>query len=943
MFLLFGIILICNTFPYVVLEKTEIPLSGQLVRFSTKFPGNVSSGILEVLSRYQYGHVCGRRFSLREADVVCKQLGFTRGALSTIFESTTSYDRRPTFEVKCDGRALTLQDCEIRLKVNCPDLNLAGVVCHENHGCPDGWTAGPTGCYEIPESMVTRRSYAITKCLKRSGHLVTIETEQENHFISNAFRNEEAGFILTGGLMKGSRWFWESVTSDAPSDNGTREPSSQTTKELSQIEYTKWFPGWVPGGIEAAPSGNKQSGCLFLSSVYNDPLGSITDVEYMFWMDDTCSSTRKRMSSGFRFMCERPFEQSKTDVGCYRGTGTDYRGRASVTQSGARCMKWTDAQGITPNTYPKMGLGDHNYCRNPDNDEAPWCWVSDGVFDFCDIPECVHEGQDNYPEDGLATVCKENEFTCNDYTCIPAYWQCDMEIDCSRGEDENQACEYDLGEFVLRTGMTVRDHLIEVYAGATNETCADYCLNATRFVCRSFSFKPRTRECILSDVNSLTTELRASSSEDTFELRIQLAGCDGMFECDNGRCVKRKQLCDGHDHCGDFSDETGCDDQGDGGVTVRLIDGASRQEGRVQVFYKGEWGGICDDAWDDDDAAVVCRMLGYTGPAKALKRPLLADISAPILLDDVACIGSEDSLVECSHNGWKVHDCFFWEMAGVRCSNASVRLEMDRVNPYGGRVFVTRDGVEGTVCDDLWGDADAKVVCRMLGYSGGKVLDGNWFSPSDVDIPILLDDVQCTGNETTIGDCRHAGWGEHNCGHAEDAGVQCLPPITQGDDVTSEDNDSDDSDDVTTKVTTAKTTTKTTSKTTATAAKTTASAVKTTATAAKTTPAPSTKFTQKPAVGKPIVGSRDCLNDTMPYIGKVSHTEKGFHCQAWSSDSPHAHKYHGGSMFPDGTVEAADNFCRSPDNDTQPWCYTTDPETRWDYCSVPKCKRKVVG
>ena len=47
--------------------------------------------------------------------------------------------------------------------------------------------------------------------------------------------------------------------------------------------------------------------------------------------------------------------------------------------------------------------------------------------------------------------------------------------------------------------------------------------------------------------------------------------------------------------------------------------------------------------------------------------------------------------------------------------------------------------------------------------------------------------------------------------------------------------------------------------------------------------------------------------------------------------------------FPDGSIDAAMNYCRNPDSDAGgPWCYTTDPGTRYDFCDVPFCSRKFV-
>lgn len=46
-------------------------------------------------------------------------------------------------------------------------------------------------------------------------------------------------------------------------------------------------------------------------------------------------------------------------------------------------------------------------------------------------------------------------------------------------------------------------------------------------------------------------------------------------------------------------------------IIVQLAGGDGRSYGRVEIFYRGEWGTICDDQWDNNDAHVICHMLGY--------------------------------------------------------------------------------------------------------------------------------------------------------------------------------------------------------------------------------------------------------------------------------------------------------------------------------------------
>ena len=44
---------------------------------------------------------------------------------------------------------------------------------------------------------------------------------------------------------------------------------------------------------------------------------------------------------------------------------------------------------------------------------------------------------------------------------------------------------------------------------------------------------------------------------------------------------------------------------------VRLADGLTEFEGRVEVCYNNRWGGVCGNSWDVTEAAVVCRQLGH--------------------------------------------------------------------------------------------------------------------------------------------------------------------------------------------------------------------------------------------------------------------------------------------------------------------------------------------
>ncbi|CAJ0962253.1 unnamed protein product [Ranitomeya imitator] len=207
---------------------------------------------------------------------------------------------------------------------------------------------------------------------------------------------------------------------------------------------------------------------------------------------------------------------------------------------------------------------------------------------------------------------------------------------------------------------------------------------------------------------------------------------------------------------------------------LRLVGGKDRFEGRIEVFFKGQWGTICDDHWDDKDAEVICRQVGFNGKPKAWVWAHYGQGKGPVLLDEVECLGNESSLDFCQKNDWGHHNCDHIEDAGVSCNpytDGSVRLSGGQ-NIAEGRVEVFYNGDWGTVCDDGWTERNAQVVCRHLGFRGSSSLAIKAeFGPGNG--LIFLDDVACTGTERSLVECSHSSWGQHDCSHSEDVGIRC--------------------------------------------------------------------------------------------------------------------------------------------------------------------------
>jgi len=91
---------------------------------------------------------------------------------------------------------------------------------------------------------------------------------------------------------------------------------------------------------------------------------------------------------------------------------------------------------------------------------------------------------------------------------------------------------------------------------------------------------------------------------------------------------------------------------------------------------------------------------------------------------------------------------------------------------------VYRNGFWGTICKDGWNTPDASVVCRMLGYTGAWTAGCCTEYPGGTG-PVWLSELSCTGEEKSLTECGHSGWGINNCDHGKDVEVICHSPPTE--------------------------------------------------------------------------------------------------------------------------------------------------------------------
>ncbi|KAM9787686.1 lysyl oxidase homolog 3B isoform 3-T3 [Syngnathus typhle] len=205
-------------------------------------------------------------------------------------------------------------------------------------------------------------------------------------------------------------------------------------------------------------------------------------------------------------------------------------------------------------------------------------------------------------------------------------------------------------------------------------------------------------------------------------------------------------------------------------------------EGRVELFYKGEWGTVCDDDFSISNANVLCRQLGFVEATGWTHSAKYGKGQGKIWLDNVQCGGGESSISACKSRGWGNSDCTHDEDAGVVCKDERIpgfvdanvieaqvdenKLEEVRLRTVVAaakkRLPITEGVLEikykdgwAQVCDAGWTAKNTRVVCGMLGFPQERKFNKNFyrlFLERQTNV-YRVHSVACAGTEVHLAAC----------------------------------------------------------------------------------------------------------------------------------------------------------------------------------------------
>ncbi|XP_043357213.1 deleted in malignant brain tumors 1 protein-like isoform X2 [Dermochelys coriacea] len=750
------------------------------------------SGRVEVLHKQQWGTVCDDSWDLTEARVVCRQLGCGT-ALSAPGGSRFGQgtDRIWLDEVNCTGTEAALSECRARPwgDNNCNHVEDASVVCSDsiipdpgplqlvngpnrcagrvevlhNHQwgtvCDDGW--------DITDAGVVCRQLGCGTALSAPGR-AHFERGSDTIWLDevNCTGTEAALSECRASSWGKSNCHHGEDASVVCSDSGISEVAqlrlvngpSRCSGRVEVLHNQQWGTvcddSW---DLTEARVVCRQLGCgTALSAPGRAQFGRGSD---RIWLDDVqCTGTETGLSE-----CRaRPWGDNNCHHGEDAGVVCTDSGISDVTQ--LRLVNGSSRCAGRVEVFHNKKWG--TVCNDSwDLQDAGVVCRQLGCGTALSAPAGAHFGQgsDHIWLDNVNCTGSEAALS----QCRTSPWG---DSNCTHEEDASVVCsDSDISEQTSLRLVNGPNHCtgrVEVLHNQQWGTVCDddWNLQDARVVCRQ-----------LGCGTALSAPISAHFGRGSDPIWLDDVHCTGT-EATLTECRARPwgvNNCHHREDAGVVCSDSDISEQ----TQLRLVNGPSRCAGRVEVLHNQQWGTVCDDSWDLTEARVVCRELGCGTALSAPGRSQFGRGSDPIWLDDVHCAGTEAALSQCRARPWGIHNCHHGEDASVVCSDsaipeqAPIRL-VDGSSLCAGRVEVFHNQQWGTICDDNWDITDAGVVCRQLGCGTALSAPGRAQFGRGYD-PIWLDDVHCTGTETTLSQCRARPWGDNNCHHGEDAGVKC--------------------------------------------------------------------------------------------------------------------------------------------------------------------------
>ncbi|XP_038069843.1 deleted in malignant brain tumors 1 protein-like [Patiria miniata] len=744
---------------------------------SIRLVGGVDAfqGRVEVYVDGAWGTVCDNEWDINDASVVCRQLGYTGAMSATGSASFGVRSVRIALDyVRCTGLESRLQDCESKISTNgCINDEDAGVVCAMEfpirlagsssslQGRVEVYVDGVWGTvcndnWDLSDAMVVCRQLGY-------GNALFAVSQANIHYGRGSGRIKYDDVNCRGD---------ESMLNLCPLSTDVRCGSfdvagvvcsspgaSPTLSSNSSIRLV--------GGVDAF-QGRVE---VYVDGAWGTVCDNEWDINDASVVCRQLGYTGAMSATGSGSFGVRSVRIALDYVRC---TGRESRLQDCESKISTNdCINDEDAGVVCAMEFPirLVDGSSHLEGRVEVYVDGSWGTVCDDLWDLSDATVvCRQLGYGNalyarssaYFGQGSGRI-KYDDVNCRGDESMLHLCPLSTNKYCRHTEDAGVVCSAPRPTLSYTTvirlvgGTSIHEGRVEVLLnGDWGTVCDDgWGLNDAKVVCRQLDF-----------TGALSAHSLAHFGQGTVPIAMSEVRCTGSESRLTDCSFQTSHNCDHHEDAGVICIETG--------FAIRLVGGSSETQGRVEVYLNGVWGTVCDDGWDLDDARVVCRQLGYSNAVQAVGSAHFGQGSGDIFFDDVACRGSETSLLDCVRS--TENDCGHFDDAGVICGTPgkeagfAIRL-VGGSSETQGRVEVYVNGIWGTVCDDGWDLDDARVVCRQLGYGEAvRAVGSAHFGRGSGDI--FFDDLACTGSETSLLDCTKSTV-NINCGHGEDAGVIC--------------------------------------------------------------------------------------------------------------------------------------------------------------------------